>query len=333
MMLKVVALILCLIILGQVNSSVTRDEIIDLSAIIPTSMMLSSYILIDGPVGQPSPELYQWSHNSLILKGNFSNNKVWNVNGIAIGPEDRLLYVIANPSYDNSSQWNVYRINRTTGMLHEPCFINLNLRDGWDSNPQDIAFGYDGNIYVLSSKHVNRYHAKTGAYMDVFVSWEYNYYYPEFRGMVFSNTNGLLYVAISGSNVYAFNGTTGSSIGDIGNNVVVYIQYICQDSNGYLYIPNILNIYPRNCQDGVGGVLRYRPNIDPAPQSFIVTGNGIFPYSCQVGLGSMNQTLIVADPCNKQFRLYNLESGNLIGFANTNESPARFINWNDVASE
>jgi len=251
------------------------------------------------------------------------------VNGMAIGPKNNLLYVIATP-YDNETQWNVYRINRTTGSLHEPVFINL-LQSNVDY-PNDIAFGYDGNLYVLNYARVVRYNANTGAYMGVFVEWgDYNYY-PTFSGMLFSNTDEVLYVSTSGANIYSFNGTTGARIHYIFSaNIVQYIPYICQDSNGYLYIPNLLK-FPFNCQAGFGGVLRYRPNIDPVPQPFITTGNGIIPYSCQVGIGSMNQTLIVADPCHQQFRLYNLETGTLTSLAPTKESPARFIDWNDVAS-
>jgi len=324
MMMRFLALVVCLCLLHNVQSRLTHQEALSLkNAKFPTTLLLSSYQnVISGVSGPNGPEWYQWSGNNLNLKGNFShNNKIWNLNGMAIGPNDNLLYAIGQAH--NETQWNVYRFNRTTGKLHENYFITL---DTFAGIPSDIAFGYDGNIYIALEGNVYRFHSKTGVYMGIFATTLADYEY--FIGMLFSNTDGLLYMTNYGyaSGIVSFDGTTGASIGVVG---VGNIQHFCQDSNGYLYLPNTL-LNSGTCRSGIGGVLRYRPNIDPIPEPFIVTGNGIFPFSCSVGTGSMNDTLIVADPCNNQFRLYNLFSGNLMGLTNVPAPPVRFIDWNDV---
>jgi len=301
----------------------------------PTSMVVSSSPPLINVSYQAAPELYQWSGNQLKLMGNFSQSTVYNFLGMVIGPEDGLLYVIGHPNKNlNDTIFNVYRFNRSTGSLHETYFIELNSYFPYDqAYPSGIDFGYDGNIYVTFGTQVLRFNAKSGNSMGVFAVPPTSYEF--FTEMLFSNTDGLLYMTyISYSNgVFIYNGTTGAYVGTFGTGGYGSsgVSSICQDSNGYIYLPHALDNFA--CVNAIGGVFRYRPNIDRVPHPFIVTGKGIVPISCSVGTGSMNNTLIVADPCNKRLRLYNLQTGALIGFADTQLSPIIFIEWNDVPTQ
>jgi len=289
----------------------------------PTSMVLSSYQeAISTQGGAPGPELFQWDGMSVNLKGNFTyHNQIWNFNGMAVGA-DGLLYALGQ--WHNETQWNIYRFNRTTGKLHEPVFIPFVLPYR-NFPPEDFAFGSNGNIFVSIGNNIEQFNSETGQPMGLVTSIG-----GFFGGLVSSNSDGLLYATYNGydqpsGGIQSINLTTfESNRFAVGN-----FNYFCQDSNGYIYLPNI-TIY-QDCDTSAGAILRYRPNIDPHPVPFISTGTGTVPYSCQVGIGSMNDTLIVADPCHDQLSLYNLETGQFKGVASLPESPGRFINWNDVA--
>ncbi len=110
-------------------------------------------------LSRPADMSAPWAVVATFAGGDSPNNMAWDASGN--------LYVTGGRP-DNNGDHFVKKIDVSTGAVTD--FVPLG--SAGLSAPEDLAFGPDGNLYVMSTgtSKVLRYNGTTGAYMDVFVS-------------------------------------------------------------------------------------------------------------------------------------------------------------------
>ena len=198
--------------------------------------------------------------------------------GMAFGP-DGLLYVCDNRPDGGGA---VLRFDGKTGAFVDAFVPNDQTKNGGLSEPLDLTFGPDGNLYVSSSFVVQginsqngailRYDGRTGAFKDYFVQPGSNGLTTPW-GITFGPDYNL-YVASTGNNsVMRFKGQDGT-----------YMNTFVAAASGGLSLPTGLvfgpdmNLYVGSGEGGNSAVKRYNGRTGAYIDDYVPTSTGInFP--------------------------------------------------------
>jgi DNA-binding beta-propeller fold protein YncE len=204
------------------------------------------------------------SDNDTVIRYNGSTGVFLNVFASSVGDAAGLVFGPGNSLYvvDSSDPGAVTKLNATTGMLIGE------LTGGGLSDPEGIAIGPDGNVYVANTdgNDVVRFNGVTGAFMDIFVAGGSGGLSGP-RGVTFG-ADGNLYVTSNGSTggVLRYNGATGAFLNAfVGPGSDLFLpRQLTFGPDGNLYVGNF----------GMGDILRFNGTSGAFIDTFVATGSG-----------------------------------------------------------
>ena len=160
---------------------------------------------------------------------------------------------------------SVLHYNGSTGAFID-AFVSPG--SGGLSDPQGLAFGPDGNLYVGSfgTSSVLRYNGSTGAFIDAFVPSGSGGLFGPF-GLVFGPDGNLYVNSHETGSVLRYNGTTGAFIDAFvtsGSGGLSFPESLVFGPDGNLYVDSF----------NVNGVLRYDGTTGAFLDVFVASGSG-----------------------------------------------------------
>ncbi len=220
----------------------------------------------------------------------------WILTGIAFLATPSVYAGLLVSSYNNNE---ILSYNQTTG-----AFEGVFASGGPLVNPDGMAFGPDGDLYVASrgSNQILRYSGSTGVFLGVFVS---SISVP--ASLVFG-PNGNLFVSSYGNQgVEEFNGQTGANMGlfAAGHGLTTPAG-VGFGPDGNLYVSNYQ-------QFSTGNVLQFNGATGAFISTFIPTGVGGLSDPTGLVFGPTGN-LYVSDYFDKVVRGYNGQTGAPLGF-------------------
>ncbi len=218
--------------------------------------------------------------------------------GMTLGP-DGILY-ISDTTNDEIQRFDP----------HSGCFIDHFVAQG-DSpmtNPRDLVFGPDGNLFVVTFSGVYRFDGTTGIYLDLFVPADYGSEYELYgpAALVFGPDDNLYICDMNNGSVIRFNGTSGA-----------YIDDFVQPYSGNLDAPRKMvfgpdgHLYVCSLYDN-GTVFRFHGTTGSFMDIFVNAGYGGLGQPEDLIFGQ-DGNLYVSDISNHQVLKYNGSTGSFAG--------------------
>jgi DNA-binding beta-propeller fold protein YncE len=214
--------------------------------------------------------------------------------GCTVGP-DRCIYVTGN----TLGYGGVYRFDPAGDLLGT--FAGANLR-----TPGDLAFGPDGNLYVIGSTwpehpsrgQVLRYDGQTGEFIDVLITSEAGM----FSDIAFGR-DGQLYVC-GAEGIFRYDAATGASLGllvPVGGRLTSPSAFTF-GPDGHLYV----------CDRNSDSVLKFNARTGAPMKAFVPSGRGGLSAPAGLAFGR-NGCLYVSSSENNRILRYNGRTGQFAG--------------------
>jgi streptogramin lyase len=175
------------------------------------------------------------------------------------------------------------------------------------NSAQDVKFGPDGNLYVVSSANdqILKYNGTTGAFVGVFATLNK----PSHNGPIdlLFGPDGFLYVtAFDGSKILRLNEQTGAVVDTFAPPAGADTAFVGVAVTGNDVYASIINP-----NDGTGAVLLYNETTRALVKTIVSSGQDGLGGPSDIGL--LNGQLLVEDDFNGQVLQFDAATGNFTG--------------------
>lgn len=200
-------------------------------------------------------------------KGLIGTGFVQNIRGLEQNPFDGLLYAAVRYVTGSTSSGSVVRLNPYTGE-----YLGL-VGTGFLENPDDIAFGENGTMYVSDMRSagtvIQRFNPTTGEYRGLFAN---GFLGTSNNGaaIVSAPNNKILIVSEGGPSIMRFDGVTGAYEGMIGSGFF-------SNGRGLAYVEDPTNpMVMVGANTATGSVFKFRTS----DSSFrgLIAASGFVPF-------------------------------------------------------